>query len=43
MPEANQFLVPTNYYVILAAVLFSLGVLGVLVRRNAILIFMSID
>lgn len=43
MPEANQFLVPTNFYIILAAVLFSLGVLGVLVRRNAILIFMSIE
>ncbi len=43
MPEANQFLVPTSYYVILAAILFSLGVLGVLVRRNAILIFMSIE
>src|SRR5574341_2113494 len=43
MPQAHHFLVPTNFYIILAAVLFSLGVLGVLVRRNAILIFMSIE
>jgi NADH-quinone oxidoreductase subunit K len=35
--------VPIEYYVILSAVLFILGVLGVLVRRNAILIFMSVE
>lgn len=43
MPEADQFLVPTSYYIILSSILFALGVLGVLVRRNAILIFMSIE
>lgn len=32
-----------NYYLILSALLFSIGVLGVLVRRNAIIIFMSIE
>jgi len=35
--------VPTSYVLILSAVLFILGVLGVLVRRNAIVIFMSIE
>ena len=32
----------TNY-VILAAILFSIGAVGVLVRRNAIVMFMSIE
>lgn len=35
--------VPISYYLILAAVLFSIGVMGVLLRRNAIIIFMSIE
>jgi len=30
-------------YVILSAVLFCLGTLGVLVRRNAIVVFMSVE
>ena len=30
-------------YLIVSAILFSLGVVGVLVRRNAIVIFMSIE
>ena len=33
--------VPVEYFVVLSAVLFIMGVLGVLVRRNAIMIFMS--
>ena len=33
---------PSNY-VMLSAVLFSIGALGVLVRRNAIVVFMSIE
>ncbi len=33
---------PSNY-VILSAVLFSIGAVGVLVRRNAIIVFMSIE
>ena len=35
--------VPVNLYLILAAVLFTMGALGVLVRRNVIVIFMSIE
>ena len=35
--------VPIEYYVVLSAVLFILGVLGVLVRRTAIMIFMSVE
>ena len=36
-------MIPVSYYFILSAVLFSLGALGVLIRRNAILIFMSVE
>jgi NADH-quinone oxidoreductase subunit K len=36
-------MIPINYYIILSAILFSLGVVGVLVRRNALIIFMSIE
>lgn len=36
-------MVPTIYYIALAGILFTLGVLGVLVRRNAIVIFMCIE
>ncbi|HYF01912.1 MAG TPA: NADH-quinone oxidoreductase subunit NuoK [Patescibacteria group bacterium] len=32
-----------EYYLGLSAILFSLGVIGVLTRRNAIIIFMSIE
>ena len=35
--------VPTNYVVILSAILFTLGVIGVLIRRNAIVVFMSVE
>jgi NADH-quinone oxidoreductase subunit K len=35
--------VPTSYLIGLSAVLFGLGVLGVLVRRNAIVMFMSVE
>ena len=35
--------IPITHYIILSAVLFSIGVLGVLFRRNAIIIFMSIE
>lgn len=34
---------PLSYYLILSAVLFAIGVAGVLLRRNAIVIFMSIE
>ncbi len=36
-------LVPIQYYIYLSAVLFSIGALGVIFRRNAIAIFMSIE
>ena len=36
-------MVPINYYIILSAILFTIGVMGVLVRRNALIIFMSIE
>lgn len=32
-----------NYYLILALLLFSIGVIGVLTRRNAIIVFMCIE
>jgi NADH-quinone oxidoreductase subunit K len=36
-------MIPVEYYLGLSIVLFSLGALGVLIRRNAIIIFMSIE
>ena len=36
-------MVPTTYFVLLSAILFMIGVLGVLIRRNAIAIFMSVE
>jgi NADH-quinone oxidoreductase subunit K len=36
-------MVPVNYYVILSAILFTIGVVGVLTRRNSLIIFMSIE
>ena len=35
--------VPLNYYVLLSTMLFCIGVIGVLFRRNAIIIFMCIE
>ncbi len=35
--------VPTANYLMLAAALFCLGMLGVLIRRNALVVFMSIE
>jgi NADH-quinone oxidoreductase subunit K len=35
--------VTTEPYVVLSAILFSIGVLGVLVRRNAIVVFMCVE
>jgi NADH-quinone oxidoreductase subunit K len=31
------------YYIVLAAVLFSIGAVGVLIRRNAIVLFMCVE
>ena len=36
-------MIPTSYYLILAAVLFCIGMLGVLIRRNALVVIMSIE
>jgi NADH-quinone oxidoreductase subunit K len=35
--------VPLEYYLILSAVIFLIGTVGVLTRRNAIIIFMCIE
>jgi NADH-quinone oxidoreductase subunit K len=35
--------VPMNWYLALSAIVFTIGVVGVLVRRNALVIFMSIE
>lgn len=36
-------MVPVSAYLALGAVLFTMGVVGVLVRRNALIVFMSIE
>lgn len=36
-------MIPVEYYIILSAILFAIGVAGVLLRRNALIIFMSIE
>lgn len=36
-------MLPVSYYVGLSAILFAIGALGVLIRRNAIIIFMSVE
>ena len=36
-------MVPTSYYLILSAVIFAIGVLGVATRRNVIIIFMCVE
>ncbi len=39
MPPA----VPTEFFVMLSMILFALGAMGVLLRKNAILVFMSVE
>lgn len=34
---------PVSYYLALSAVMFVLGILGVLLRRNALIMFMSLE
>ena len=36
-------MVPESYYVGLSAVLFTIGVIGVVIRRNPLVMFMSIE
>lgn len=43
--ETNTFIqnVPLEYFIILSSVLFSLGVLGVLLRKNAIIVLGCVE
>jgi len=36
-------MVPTTFFLLLAAFMFSIGAVGVLVRRNALIIFMCVE
>jgi NADH-quinone oxidoreductase subunit K len=36
-------MVPASYYLILSALLFTLGAAGVLIRRNLLVMFMSVE
>jgi NADH-quinone oxidoreductase subunit K len=36
-------MVPISYYLILAAALFCMGMFGVLIRRNALVVFMCVE
>jgi NADH-quinone oxidoreductase subunit K len=36
-------MVPAPYYLILSAMLFTLGAVGVLIRRNALVMFMAVE
>lgn len=36
-------MLPVAYYVGLSAILFTIGAMGVLIRRNSIVIFMSVE
>jgi NADH-quinone oxidoreductase subunit K len=35
--------IPLNYYLLLSAVLFTIGTVGVLIKRNPIVIFMCVE
>lgn len=35
--------IPINYYILLSTILFIIGVVGVMARRNAIIVFMCIE
>ncbi len=35
--------VPLNHYILFCSIIFCIGVIGVLIRRNAIVIFMSVE
>jgi NADH-quinone oxidoreductase subunit K len=41
--EYPRKMVPLSYYLAVSAILFTLGVMGVLIRRNPLVIFMSIE
>jgi NADH-quinone oxidoreductase subunit K len=39
----GYFLDSLNNYILLASILFAIGIMGVLIRKNIIIIFMSIE
>ncbi len=41
--QTTDLYIPLNYYLILSAVLFTIGVVGVLIKRNPIVIFMCVE
>jgi NADH-quinone oxidoreductase subunit K len=43
MVEGILKYIPIEHYLILCSILFCIGVIGVLTRRNAIVIFMSVE
>lgn len=40
---AGLQIIPLQYYIIFCSMLFAIGVTGVLVKRNALVIFMSVE
>src|SRR5262249_2312289 len=42
-PPRDRPMVPVNYYLALAAVLFALGLAGVILKRNALIVFMCVE
>jgi NADH-quinone oxidoreductase subunit K len=36
-------MVPVSYYLAVSAVMFTIGAMGVLIRRNSLVVFMSIE
>jgi NADH-quinone oxidoreductase subunit K len=36
-------MVPASYYLVLSAILFTLGAVGVLIRRNVLVMFMAVE
>ncbi len=40
---AHDQSIPLDYYLILSAILFTIGVVGVLIKRNPIVIFMCVE
>lgn len=39
----NMHAVPINHYILFCSVIFSIGIIGVLIRRNIIIIMMSVE
>jgi NADH-quinone oxidoreductase subunit K len=38
-----NFTVPTEFFIVVSMILFVLGAMGVMLRKNAILVFMSVE